>query len=90
VDFDLWVFKNVNSVVALFVIMMYVFPPRPRAPAGTIIDSYMPKDVNVLKAVRNDPWGRAEHFDGAEFSNSRFQKTVIIFLRAPRVSCVFV
>jgi hypothetical protein len=59
VDFDLWVFKNVNSVVALIVIMMYVFPPRPRASAGTIIDSYMPKDVNVLKAVRNDLWGRA-------------------------------
>jgi hypothetical protein len=49
----------------------------------------MPKDVNVLRAVRNDPWGRAEPIDGAEFSNSRFQTTVLIFPRAPRVSCVF-
>jgi hypothetical protein len=48
----------------------------------------MSKYVTVLKAVRNVPWGRAQHFDGAEFSNSMFQTTVLIFPRTPRVSCV--
>jgi hypothetical protein len=46
--------------------------------------------MNVLKAVRNHPWGTAEHFDEAEFGNSRFQTTVLIFSRAPCVSWVSV
>lgn len=57
---------------AVFIITKYVFPARPRAIAGTIIDSYKPKDMNVLKAVRNHPWDTTENFDEAEFGNSRF------------------
>jgi len=43
---------------ALFIITKYLFPQRPRDLEGTIINSYTPKDENMLKAVRNDPWVR--------------------------------
>jgi hypothetical protein len=52
--------KKVVSVVAraLFIITKYLFPPRPRDLAGTAINSYTPKDENMLRAVRNEPWVR--------------------------------